>query len=54
MLILIHDRYAWYIVVQILYNKKMRMQIKYNVYFKNPKFVKEVTHSNQLVEKQLN
>ena len=39
--------------VQILYNKKMRMQIKYNVYFKNPKFVKEVTHSNQLVEKQL-
>ena len=32
----INDRYAWYIVVQILYNKKMRMQIKRNVYFQEP------------------
>ena len=37
---------------QILYNKKMRMHIKHNIYFKNPKFAKEVTHSKSIIRKQ--
>ena len=32
--------------------KKKRMQIKHNVYFKNPKFAEEVTHSESFIGKQ--
>ena len=32
----------------------MRMQIKHNVYFKNPKFIKEVTHSKLICGKTSN
>ena len=32
----------------------MRMQIKHNVYFKNPKFVIEVTHSKSISGKTSN
>ena len=30
----------------------MRLQIKHNIYFKNPKFAKEVTHSKSIIGKQ--
>ena len=48
-----HDKYAWYIMLsKFCIIKKMRIQIKHNVYFKNPKFAKEVTHSKSIIGKQ--